>query len=77
MLQWGEKWYQNHPIGCLPSLTHHDITAGSHLVDDSSLLYYIINDLTKKKGKTPSDCNHKATEGYSLKKREAVVARLW
>ena len=57
------------------SLTHHDITAGFHSGDDSNLLYHIVNDL-RKKVKTPSDCDYKATEGYSLKKREAAVDRL-
>ena len=58
-------------MGCLPrnqSLMHHDITAGFHSDDDSTLLYHIVNDL-RKKGKTPSDCDYKATEGYSLKKK--------
>ena len=54
---------------------HRGMTAGSHSGDDLNLPHHIVNDL-RKKVKTPSDCNHKATEGYSLKKREALVARL-
>ena len=62
------KIVPNYSTGCLPrhqSLTHHDITAGSHSDDDSNLLYHIVNDL-RKKGKKTSD--YKATERYSLKK---------